>query len=346
MEQKKKNIYLDCEVKINSLIIFLKHRRYSTVYNRLMNENITDLQLYEKSLYFEACHLASEIIEKLFQLLSKDNQKNVNHSLITYFNNSNISEDCIDKIRRLIIKNDNCFVETRYPDYFNFKNDEYDLDELLCIVNELLKEASKLGYILDYNFLKSEEYEIFSLKSYDFYNRILDRLISKYSLEKIENYIYNDIADELIIQELNSYNIDKQIIRVLINDRNASVYDRQISGTLKQKYAYSDAKVKYYTLDWYLSNIDRIVYGESGENMNDLETSLYMNFINKKSNDNEILQNYIYYNACHLASEAIEKMFKAILLYNGIDYEKIKTLIGHSFKSMFETLIENQKKFI
>lgn len=75
-----------------------------------------DLELYEKSLYYEGCHLISELIEKLLQLLDKNEIKNKNHSLITYFKNINYTESNYLEIENLVNKNDNCFVETRYSE--------------------------------------------------------------------------------------------------------------------------------------------------------------------------------------------------------------------------------------
>lgn len=351
MDKEKRNVYLDCKVKINSLIIFLKYRRYPKASNILLDENITDRKLYEKALYFEACHLASEVIEKLLQLLSITNIKNKSHSLIIYYENANISKENKDKMTHLIHKNDNCFVETRYPDYYKEICDKYDLNELLEIINILLKEANNLGFVFEETFNDCENYGIYNLNDSILYAKFLDYLIDKYTLNKLYESIissYDNFDDQNINAEFDRKKISKEIIISLIIDKkyeNSDV-DRKISGTLIQKYAYRDACAKYYTLHWYLENIDRIVYGESGENPTYLETNLEMNFINKKSQDNDIMQNYIYYNACHLAAEAIEKMFKSILLYNGIDYEQLKGNFGHSFVSMFDMMTTAQKQLM
>jgi len=351
MDKEKRNVYLDCKVKINSLIIFLKYRRYPNASNTLLDENITDRKLYEKSLYFEACHLASEVIEKLLQLLSMTNIKNKSHSLIIYFENTNMSKENKDKITHLIQKNDNCFVETRYPDYYKSICDKYDLNELFEIINVLLKEANNLGFLFEESFTICEEYGIYNLNDNSLHDKFLVYLIGKYTLDKLYKSInssYNNFDDQNINNEFNGKKMSKEIIISLIIDKKYgnSNDDRKISGTLIQKYAYSDALTKFYTLHWYLESIDRIVYSESGENPTYLETNLEMNFINKKSQDKDILQNYIYYNACHLAAEAIEKMFKAILLYNGIDYEQLKGNFGHSFGSMFSMLTNAQKQLM
>ena len=347
----KRNNYLDCKIKIDSLIAFLKHRRYGNVCNRTLNDDISDRYLYEKALYFETCHLAAEAIEKLFQLLSKNNIKNSSHSLNIYLSNSNLSQAAIDKIKFLVQKNDSCFVETRYPDYYGSICDRYELNELLFILNTLLTEANTLGYSFENTFIDSREYGIYSLSDYTLHCKFANYLIDKFSLDKLVNSIgplYNDFSVQKINDEFKDQRICKQIIIDLINDEKNKNSDdeRKNSGSLTQKYAYSDALTKFYTLHWYLENIDRTVYGESGENSTYLETNLSMSFINKKSNDNDIMQNYIYYNACHLAAEAIEKMFKTILLYNGISYEQLKADFGHSFTSMFEKLTENQKQLM
>lgn len=351
MDKEKRNVYLDCKVKINSLIIFLKYRRYPNASNTLLDENITDRKLYEKALYFEACHLASEVIEKLLQLLSMTNIKNKSHSLIIYFENANMSKENKDKITHLIQKNDNCFVETRYPDYYKEICDKYDLNELFEIINILLKEANNLGFLFEEAYTDCEDYGIYNLNDSSLHAEFLNYLIGKYTLNKLYDSIshsYDNFNDQNINNEFNGKKISKEIIITLIIDKKYenSYDDRKISGTLIQKYAYRDACVKFYTLHWYLENIDRIVYGESGENPTYLETNLEMNFINKKSQDKDIMQNYIYYNACHLASEAIEKMFKAILLFNGVGYEQLKGNFGHSFASMFDMLTESQKQLM
>ena len=351
MDKEKRNVYLDCKVKVDSLIIFLKYRRYPNAINTLLDENITDRKLYEKALYFEACHLASEVIEKLLQLLSMTNIKNKSHSLISYLENANMSKESKDKITHLIQKNDNCFVETRYPDYYKEICDKYDLNELFEIINVLLKEANNLGFLFEEIFTDCENYGIYNLNDSSLHAEFLNYLIGKYTLNKLYDSIshsYDNFNVQNINNEFNGKKISKEIIISLIIDKKYenSDDDRKISGTLIQKYAYRDACVKFYTLHWYLENIDRIVYGESGDNPTYLETNLEMNFINRKSQDKDIMQNYIYYNACHLAAEAIEKMFKAILLYNGIDYEQLKGNFGHSFGSMFNMLTNAQKQLM
>ena len=344
----KNNLVLDIKVKYDALKLFFINRRYPTIVDRKVNNDIGDLELYEKSLYYEGCHLISELIEKLLQLLGQNEIKNKNHSLITYFQNINYTGSNYIEIEKLINRNDSCFIETRYPDYY--VTNEYDINELLLILSSLFKEAERQGYNFNYDLSNNAlDYGIVDGKLLELYNKTILSLIEKYGL----NRLCDDIDWELYPHRFKSEEINKAISSAGLSDTmiiklmpGYNEYDHKQSGTLQQKYAYNDANAKFYTLDWYLSSIDRILYGESGENNTYLETNLSMNFVNKKSSHEEYEKNYVYYNACHLASEAIEKMFKAILLYNGLNYDDIRNNYGHSFLKMFDALTNNQKEFM
>lgn len=202
----------------------------------------------------------------------------------------------------------NSFVDLRYPEISKNCN-YYNLDIILSIcisINFALKSKMEESKILD-----SER-----------------KNISEY-LEKIEN------------------DSEQPINKVFDNE--VVVLDRPLTNFESRKNISSN-KAKYNAIFYYMYGVEQ--FYSSGKtdywaSLGDIlrTTSLTREKVNKKSNDKSIYENYLYYQACHLASDYIEHSLKLLLLDSGKTYKEIKEQYSHDFKSMFYALpIDSQNE--
>ena len=215
-----------------------------------------------------------------------------------YDKSAKITNKYFDSILTLL---SNSFVDLRYPEIS--KNcDYYNLDIILSIcisINFTLKSKMEESKILD-----SER-----------------KNISDY-LEKIEK------------------DSEQPINKVFDNE--VVVLDRPLTNFESRKNISSN-KAKYDAIFYYMFGVEQ--FYSSGKtdywaSLGDIlrTTSLTREKVNKKSNDKSIYENYLYYQACHLASDYIEHSLKLLLLDSGKTYKEIKEQYSHDFKSMFYAL--------
>ena len=218
-----------------------------------------------------------------------------------------VSNKYFDNILVLI---SNGLIELRYPEISDNCN-YYNLDIILSI-------CKSISFALEQKFEKKHLLES--------------------QLENKEKYIKKIIEDNT---PLNNYSIDKDI----------SIIDRPLTDFEKRKMAFSN-KAKYMTLFWYMYGVEQFYLSGKTDywaSIGDLlqTTSLKREKVSTKSNDKSIYDNYLYYQACHLASEYIEHSLKKILLENGYTYKDVKDNYSHNFDSMFYALpqdVQNRLK--
>lgn len=202
----------------------------------------------------------------------------------------------------------NSFVDLRYPESSDNCN-KYNLDVILSICISLvsiLEQKIEPSRILD---SEKQNIELFTQKM-------------------LENQLEPSLIDEL-----------EQI-----------VLDRPLTP-FEEKKLISSNKAKYNAIFYYMYGSEEFYLG-GGTNywasLGDLlqTTKLFREKVNGKSNDKSMYENYLYYQACHLASEYIEHSFKVLLLHEGYTYKEIKEQFSHDFKSMYEALPEESKEEI
>lgn len=202
----------------------------------------------------------------------------------------------------------NSFVDLRYPEISENCN-YYNLDIILSICKNLRLALQT----------KMEE------------SKILD--IEKKS---IYEYVSQIIAD------------DEQPI-VTNTNLEISLIDRPLTAFEDKKNIASN-KAKYNAIFYYMYGVEEFFMSGKRDywaSLGDIlrTTSLTRERVNKKSNDKSIYENYLYYQACHLASDYIEHSLKLLLLDSGKTYKDIKEQYSHDFKSMFYALpIDSQQE--
>ena len=200
------------------------------------------------------------------------------------------------------------FVDLRYPEISENCN-YYNLDIILSI-------CKNLSLVLQ---TKMEE------------SRILDD-----EKKSIDEYVSQIIAD------------DEQPI-VTNTNLEISLIDRPLTAFEDKKNIASN-KAKYNAIFYYMYGVEEFFMSGKRDywaSLGDIlrTTSLTRERVNKKSNDKSIYENYLYYQACHLASDYIEHSLKLLLLDSGKTYKDIKEQYSHDFKSMFYALpIDSQQE--
>ena len=202
----------------------------------------------------------------------------------------------------------NSFVDLRYPEISENCN-YYNLDIILSICKNLRLALQT----------KMEE------------SRILDD-----EKKSIDEYVSQIIAD------------DEQPI-VTNTNLEISLIDRPLTAFEDKKNIASN-KAKYNAIFYYMYGVEEFFMSGKRDywaSLGDIlrTTSLTRERVNKKSNDKSIYENYLYYQACHLASDYIEHSLKLLLLDSGKTYKDIKEQYSHDFKSMFYALpIDSQQE--
>ena len=200
------------------------------------------------------------------------------------------------------------FVDLRYPEISENCN-YYNLDIILSI-------CKNLSLVLQ---TKMEE------------SRILDD-----EKKSIDEYVSQIIAD------------DEQPI-VTNTNLEINLIDRPLTAFEDKKNIASN-KAKYNAIFYYMYGVEEFFMSGKRDywaSLGDIlrTTSLARERVNKKSNDKSIYENYLYYQACHLASDYIEHSLKLLLLDSGKTYKDIKEQYSHDFKSMFYALpIDSQQE--
>lgn len=152
--------------------------------------------------------------------------------------------------------------------------------------------------------------------------------------------------------------IDEYVSQIIVDDEQPIVTNTNLEISLIDKplTAFEDKKniasnkAKYNAIFYYMYDVEeffmsgkRNYWASLGDILR--TTSLTRERVNKKSNDKSIYENYLYYQACHLASDYIEHSLKLLLLDSGKTYKDIKEQYSHDFKSMFYALpIDSQQE--
>lgn len=152
--------------------------------------------------------------------------------------------------------------------------------------------------------------------------------------------------------------IDEYVSQIIVDDEQPIVTNTNLEISLIDKplTAFEDKKniasnkAKYNAIFYYMYGVEeffmsgkRNYWASLGDILR--TTSLTRERVNKKSNDKSIYENYLYYQACHLASDYIEHSLKLLLLDSGKTYKDIKEQYSHDFKSMFYALpIDSQQE--
>ena len=202
----------------------------------------------------------------------------------------------------------NSFVDLRYPEISENCN-YYNLDIILSICKNLSLALQT----------RMEE------------SRILDA-----EKKSIDEYVGQIIAD------------NEQPI-VTNTNLEINLIDRPLTAFEDKKNIASN-KAKYNAIFYYMYGVEEFFMSGKHDywaSLGDIlrTTSLSRERVNKKSNDKSIYENYLYYQACHLASDYIEHSLKLLLLDSGKTYKDIKEQYSHDFKSMFYALpIDSQNE--
>ncbi len=152
--------------------------------------------------------------------------------------------------------------------------------------------------------------------------------------------------------------IDEYVSQIIVDDEQPIVTNTNLEISLIDKplTAFEDKKniasnkAKYNAIFYYMYGVEeffmsgkRNYWASLGDILR--TTSLTRERVNKKSNDKSIYENYLYYQACHLASDYIKHSLKLLLLDSGKTYKDIKEQYSHDFKSMFYALpIDSQQE--
>lgn len=223
-----------------------------------------------------------------------------------YDNSSRVSNKYFNSILKIL---SNSFVDLRYPEVSK-TNNYYNLDIILSIcanVRTALTQKIETSRILESEKLNIEEY--------------VSKLLSD---------------DEVPL----NYSIDNDIV----------VLDRPLTKEEKTKMKAANV-AKFEALMWYMYGMEEFYLSGKRDYWATLGDVLYTTSITRerissKSNDKAVYENYLYYQACHMASDFIEHSLKLLLLNNGYTYKDIKEQFGHDFKKMYYALTETEKKDI
>ncbi len=223
-----------------------------------------------------------------------------------YDNSSRVSNKYFNSILKIL---SNSFVDLRYPEVSK-TNNYYNLDIILSICANVRTALTKK--VETSRILESEKINI-------------------------EEYVSKLLSDD---ETPSNYLIDNDIV----------VLDRPL--TLEEQTKMKAANVaKYEALMWYMYGMEEFYLSGKRDywaTLGDIlhTTSITRERISSKSNDKAVYENYLYYQACHMASDFIEHSLKLLLLNNGYTYKVIKEQFGHDFKKMYDALTESEKKDI
>lgn len=223
-----------------------------------------------------------------------------------YDKSSRVSNKYFNAILKIL---SNSFIDLRYPEVSK-TNDYYNLAIILSIcanIRTILTQKIESSRILE-----SEN-------------------------KNIEEYINKILSGD---EEQSNYRIDNDIVLL---DRPLTLFEQT-----KMK---ASNRAKYEALMWYMYGMEEFyLTGKSDywASLGDIlyTTSITRERINKKSNDKAVYENYLYYQACHMASDFIEHSLKLLLLNSGYTYKEIKEQFGHDFKNMYYALTELEQKDI
>lgn len=223
-----------------------------------------------------------------------------------YDKSSSVSNKYFNAILKIL---SNSFIDLRYPEVSK-TNNYYNLAIILSIcanIRTILTQKIESSRILE-----SEN-------------------------KNIEEYINKILSGD---EEQSNYRIDNDIVLL---DRPLTLFEQT-----KMK---ASNRAKYEALMWYMYGMEEFyLTGKSDywASLGDIlyTTSITRERINKKSNDKAVYENYLYYQACHMASDFIEHSLKLLLLNSGYTYKEIKEQFGHDFKNMYYALTESEQKDI
>ena len=264
------------------------------------------------------------------------------------------------------------------------KNLEYDFELIeKAHMGELFTKEEKESYERLEQLMKVYEdhkYDKLSRTSNKYFNAILKILSNSFidlrypEVSKTNNYynlaiilsicanirtILTQKIESSRILESENKNIEEYVSKILSGDEEHSNYridndivllDRPLTFFEQTKMKASNI-AKYEALMWYMYGIEEFyLTGKSDywASLGDIlyTTSITRERINKKSNDKAVYENYLYYQACHMACDFIEHSLKLLLLNSGYTYKEIKEKFGHDFKNMYYALTESEQKDI
>lgn len=191
------------------------------------------------------------------------------------------------------------------------------------------------------------------------------KLNNKYNLEVILSLAHRiDTALTMNIEtsrldEFDRDNLDEYIGKLLDCDEDATDYNVDNSlnilnrplTSFERKKMHVANNAKYEALKWYMYGMEEFYLtgrNEYGTSLMDIlyTTSITREQVCKKSDDQKIYENYLYYQACHMASDYIEHSLKLLLLDNGYTYDELMQQFVHDFKKMYSALREEDQENI
>lgn len=339
--------YIGCLIKYNTLEWYLNYEQrfidYTSI-NYSIDENSSQEELDYYFRYLKACHLGIEYIEHALKLLL----------MLEGMSNKQIKS----------ISNDHDLEKT-----FDALTDINTKDRISRSINPFGKEYIR-RYVLrnqPASMILSSGDDINSGKTFSYFKAVLrvlkDSFVDLRYPEVSDKYGYYDFAvilaicDEIarvIYNKIEKFRIfkDGQFIsefyhgKMLRTKYIADSKEVDLSKPLTEfemNKMKSSNKAKFDSLKWFMYGMEEFYYRRDLFYWPDLlgiiaNTPLTRERINKKSDDKDVYENYLYYQACHLTSDFIEHSLKLLLIKSGYTYAQIKDEFGHDFEKMFNAL--------